>query len=318
MLGKLTAAEQQLVNAQDAIELQHAVEVDLRQALEQKNKQLMELDGQNESVQAKLKDAAAREGEVVKVLAEKDRKLQAAVESQVKAEQTLHDLQSTLEDYRMKYARQFAQRKKLHNYVQELKGNIRVYCRTRPKLGREAVDSPMDVVTYPEEDRVRVTRAGTGDGAALVQEFEFDNVFTESSSQDGVYSEVEPLVESLVDGFNLCIFAYGQTGSGKTYTMEGPPEARGVNYRALASLFQLLEARGPEVDVRLEVSMLEIYNEMVRDLLKGKITDRTVPLEISHSKLASGEISVTVKDLVAQEVTSVDDVNKVRASPSLV
>ena len=35
-----------------------------------------------------------------------------------------------------------------------------------------------------------------------------------------VFGEVQGLVTSCVDGYNVCIFAYGQTGSGKTYTME--------------------------------------------------------------------------------------------------
>lgn len=35
-----------------------------------------------------------------------------------------------------------------------------------------------------------------------------------------MFEDVEPLVTSCLDGFNVCIFAYGQTGSGKTFTME--------------------------------------------------------------------------------------------------
>ena len=34
-----------------------------------------------------------------------------------------------------------------------------------------------------------------------------------------VFSDTQPLIRSVLDGFNVCIFAYGQTGSGKTYTM---------------------------------------------------------------------------------------------------
>lgn len=34
-----------------------------------------------------------------------------------------------------------------------------------------------------------------------------------------VFSDIKPLVRSVLDGYNVCIFAYGQTGSGKTYTM---------------------------------------------------------------------------------------------------
>lgn len=47
-------------------------------------------------------------------------------------------------------------------------------------------------------------------------------------SQDDVYEEVLPLVRSVLDGYNGCIFAYGQTGSGKTYTMDGTESAPGA------------------------------------------------------------------------------------------
>ncbi len=41
-----------------------------------------------------------------------------------------------------------------------------------------------------------------------------------------VFDEVEALVVSVLDGYNVCIFAYGQTGSGKTYTMVSKPVNR--------------------------------------------------------------------------------------------
>ncbi|KAF8062937.1 KIN14Q [Scenedesmus sp. PABB004] len=81
-----------------------------------------------------------------------------------------------------------------------------------------------------------------------------------------VYEEVSPLVRSCADGFNAAIIAYGQTGSGKTFTMDGPPDALGVNARALQELFAIAadEANG---GWSFQVAMLEIYNEAVRDLL---------------------------------------------------
>jgi hypothetical protein len=36
-----------------------------------------------------------------------------------------------------------------------------------------------------------------------------------------VFEDTKRLVESCMDGFNVCLFAYGQTGSGKTFTMTG-------------------------------------------------------------------------------------------------
>jgi kinesin family protein C2/C3 len=94
-----------------------------------------------------------------------------------------------------------------------------------------------------------------------------------------VYAEISPLVSGTVDGYSACVFAYGQTGSGKTYTMGGcadigatGEETRGVNERALAELFETVDARGvgvsPDANAfAISVEMREIYNERVRDLL---------------------------------------------------
>lgn len=42
-------------------------------------------------------------------------------------------------------------------------------------------------------------------------------IFLDASEE--VFSDTQPLIRSVLDGYNVCIFAYGQTGSGKTYTM---------------------------------------------------------------------------------------------------
>ncbi|KAL6553951.1 Kinesin-like protein KIN-14M [Orobanche minor] len=69
----------------------------------------------------------------------------------------------------------------------------------------------------------------------------------------------------------VCIFAYGQTGSGKTHTMmgkPGPTDQKGLIPRSLEQVFetrQILQAQGWKYE--MQVSMLEIYNETIRDLL---------------------------------------------------
>lgn len=74
--------------------------------------------------------------------------------------------------------------------------------------------------------------------------YEFDHVFSPSSSQLQVFDEVKGLVTSVLDGYSACIFAYGQTGSGKTYTMEGGAgETEGVIPRTLRQLTDEMAAR---------------------------------------------------------------------------
>ena len=75
------------------------------------------------------------------------------------------------------------------------------------------------------------------------------------------------MVQSAMDGFHSCIFAYGQTGSGKTYTMQGPPEDPGVYTRALHELFTVVDQREQTHTYTMTVSMVEIYNETICDLL---------------------------------------------------
>ncbi|KAL6561608.1 hypothetical protein OROMI_017209 [Orobanche minor] len=56
-----------------------------------------------------------------------------------------------------------------------------------------------------------------------------------------VSEETSPLAISVLDGYNVCIFAYGQTGTGRNFTMEGTDEVRGVTYRTLQRLFDIIE-----------------------------------------------------------------------------
>ncbi|KAL0357290.1 UNVERIFIED_CONTAM: Kinesin-like protein KIN-14F [Sesamum calycinum] len=88
--------------------------------------------------------------------------------------------------------------------------------------------------------------------------------------KEEVFSDTQPLIRSVLDGYNVCIFAYGQTGSGKN-TYNGPKELTkesiGVNYRALSDLFLISEQRKDSISYDVSVQMIEIYNEQVRDLL---------------------------------------------------
>lgn len=82
-----------------------------------------------------------------------------------------------------------------------------------------------------------------------------------------IFADASPLVVSVLDGYNVCIFAYGQTGTGKTFTMEGTEHNRGVNYRTLEQLFQIAKERKETHLYEISVSVLEVYNEQIRDLL---------------------------------------------------
>lgn len=82
------------------------------------------------------------------------------------------------------------------------------------------------------------------------------------------------MVISVLDGYNVCIFAYGQTGTGKTFTMEGTKGNRGVNYRTLEELFKIVKERNETFTYDISVSVLEVYNEQIRDLLAPPTTSK--------------------------------------------
>ena len=60
-----------------------------------------------------------------------------------------------------------------------------------------------------------------------------------------------------------------QTGSGKTYTMQGVRGCPGVIPTAVSTLFHLAHTSPGVEALQVRVSMLEVYNERVTDLLAG-------------------------------------------------
>lgn len=131
-----------------------------------------------------------------------------------------------------------------------------------------------------------------------------DHVFGTSASTSDVYTKVaKDVVTSSMQGINGTIFAYGQTGSscsvtvpwellltfvsgsGKTFTMQGSRESPGVIPHAISDVFQFIQNvrkhtnsliassnprrlwQNPSREFCLRVSYLEIYNEILKDLL---------------------------------------------------
>ena len=97
-----------------------------------------------------------------------------------------------------------------------------------------------------------------------------------------MYEDVEDLIVSVADGYNVCIMAYGQTGSGKTHTMQGPRGDPGINTRALASLFNICSEREEECTITFLTSILEIYNENIYDLLSDAPRESASRLDIKE------------------------------------
>ncbi|KAF2295791.1 hypothetical protein GH714_034014 [Hevea brasiliensis] len=189
------------------------------------------------------------------------------------------------EDLKAKYSEEQAKRKELYNQIQEAKGNIRVFCRCRPLIKEEIPAGYKMVVDF---EAAKDGDLGILTGGSTRKTFKFDRVYTPNDNQVDVFADASPLVISVLDGYNVCIFAYGQTGTGKTFTMEGTEQNRGVNYRTLEQLFKISKERSETFTYSLSVSVLEVYNEQIRDLLATSPTSKK--LEIKQSSEGSHHV----------------------------
>ena len=179
--------------------------------------------------------------------------------------------------------------------MQELRGNIRIFVRVRPFLPGDAVlaaaaaeggggggggalaDAPPVSAISCSADGTVVSiqppapRAGAKEAISKRDtkplDFTFDAVFPPAAGQADVFGEVSHLVQSALDGYQVCLFSYGQTGSGKTHTMQGARGGEGGGLGAGAGLIprsvrQILEAaRRMEAQgwaYAIEVSFLEV------------------------------------------------------------
>lgn len=175
--------------------------------------------------------------------------------------EALERTQVLLQEVNEKYRKEMAERRRLHQLLQELRGNIRVMCRVRPLTSHEK--HLEECITVMDTCQVKLVNMNT----RRENWFEFDRVFPNTDSQEVVYYEVSDLVTSAMNGFNVCIMAYGQTGSGKTYTMEGSNRCLGLNFRAVKEIFEIIESRAETHKYSIELTILEVYNEQIRDLL---------------------------------------------------
>lgn len=196
----------------------------------------------------------------------------------------------------------------LRNTVQDLKGNIRVYCRIRPPLDSES-SKPLFNLNVLDACSIEVEKIELLNSARKGKSqhsFTFDGIFTPHSSQEDVFAEVSSMVQSALDGYNVCIFAYGQTGSGKTYTMEGGcgKENYGIIPRSMDMIFNSMEdLKRMGWQLTIKATFLEIYNEIIYDLLDSSKEQESHDIKMVNSK---GN-DVYVSNLREEEVKSSHD-----------
>ncbi|XP_059930075.1 kinesin-like protein KIF11 isoform X2 [Gadus macrocephalus] len=195
--------------------------------------------------------------------------------------------------------------------------NIKVAVRCRPFNAAERKSSPCVVDCEPNRKEVTLKTGGHNDKATR-KTYTFDMVFGQSAKQIDVYRGVVcPILDEVIMGYNCTVFAYGQTGTGKTFTMEGErsegeqftweedPQA-GIIPRTLHQIFEKLSENNTEFSVK--VSLLEIYNEELFDLLSTSddITERLQLFDDPRNKRG-----VVVKGLEEVVVHNKDEVYQI-------
>ena len=184
-------------------------------------------------------------------------------------------------------ALEMSSRRKLLHEVQDLRGTVRVYCRPRTPINNVGstgiISAPSREIGLLHREEV-VHSKGIG---AVPMCFEFDQMFPTNASQSEVYAEMEEIVLGSLEGFNACLMAYGQAGSGKTYSMLGNIEItkgdgfgndampivnfvnHGIHLLAVRQIFQVSSGRKDRFEDSFSLSILEIHDEKLIDLVAG-------------------------------------------------
>ncbi|XP_062200832.1 kinesin-like protein KIN-7K, chloroplastic isoform X2 [Phragmites australis] len=138
--------------------------------------------------------------------------------------------------------------------------SISVTIRFRPLSEREFQRGD-EISWYPDGDRL--VRCEYNPATA----YAYDRVFGPSTTTEAVYDvAARPVVKGAMEGINGTVFAYGVTSSGKTHTMHGDHNCPGIIPLAIKDVFSMIQDT-PGREFLLRVSYLEIYNEVINDLL---------------------------------------------------
>ena len=167
----------------------------------------------------------AMAGEQARIIDERTSEVTAQAKSSIERAQaeakrivdkTRSDAEVQVKQFNQRWLKERTLRRKYFNELETMKGKIRVYCRVRPMNGSERERECASAVTVTDDSSLEIISS-----AGKKHEFEFDRVFKLGDTQSDVFKDTALLLQSVLDGFNVCIFAYGQTGSGKTFTMMG-------------------------------------------------------------------------------------------------
>jgi hypothetical protein len=175
---------------------------------------------------------------------------------------------------------------------------IKVYLRMRPLL---LAEKPIDYTVSENTITVHPSPFSTGSAFCVDKSFSFRAIMDQTSTQDDVFQTVvSPLLDNFINGEDILIFCYGSTNAGKTFTITGSKRNPGVLKRSLDSILGRVHPHD-----LLDISVVEIYNEIIFDLLDQ--TNIKEPKKLCSTKTGETEVHRAVE----HRIKSIDDVNLV-------
>lgn len=171
-----------------------------------------------------------------------------------------------------------------------------------PKPNNHVDSISASLKDYDRRKKYNDIGIGTHNKRKKEHKFIFDRLFDEDATQNEIYeSTTKPSIDAVLNGYNSTIFAYGATGCGKTYTISGTPENPGVIFLAVKELFNRIQNQ-EDKHITVQVSYLEIYNEMIKDLLNIETNPKRLTLLENQNK------EITVSNLTLVDAGNVEEV----------
>jgi hypothetical protein len=150
--------------------------------------------------------------------------------------------------------------------------SIRVAVRIRPD--EDVKDSCID--TSDLSNKLQIVKKIDDGNRSETHDFNFDNVFGKSSTQEEIFGYVRDHINESMNGFNVTCFAFGMTGSGKTFTIAGNKENPGIVPRTVHHIFTDLQKKSNTSKDSVSMVFLtyvELYNNSLYDLLASELPE---------------------------------------------
>ena len=134
--------------------------------------------------------------------------------------------------------------------------------------------------------------------------FIFDNVFNESTKNETVFNEsIKSMIDKILLGYNSTALAYGVTGTGKTYTIFGDLsnnfKDEGIIFKACDYLFEKIALNNNnDINYNIKVSYIEIYNEIVKDLINENSTSLMIVEDAQKGVMCPNAKEIIINDSV--------------------